>query len=287
MVSSYSVSTMVRSMPTWYPLHYSQHGHGFALLLLHGFTGSSAEWATLIPTLVPLRTVIAVDLIGHGRSPAPADPARYTMERAVADLLALLDTLGHAHVEVLGYSLGGRVALQLAAAAPARVRSLILESASPGIADAAERATRVAADEALAARIEQQGLAWFVDHWAGIPLFASQAALPTEERAALRARRLRGTATGYANSLRGMGAGRQTSLWAQLPQLATPTLIISGEYDAKYVAIGAQMAAAMPMARQVVVPGAGHTVHLEQPRAFRDLVVRYLEHGATWLDNEG
>ncbi len=274
-------------MTTCYPLHYSQRGHGVPLLLLHGFTGSIAEWAALIPALAPLRTVVAVDLIGHGRSPAPADPARYTMERTIADLLALLDALGHERVEALGYSLGGRVALQLAAAAPTRVRGLILESASPGIADAAERAARVAADEALAARIEQQGLAWFVDHWAGIPLFASQAALPAEERAALRARRLRGTATGYANSLRGMGAGRQTSLWTQLPQLAAPTLIISGERDARYVAIGAQMAAAMPMARQVVVPGAGHTVHLEQPRAFRDLVVRYLEHGASWLDNEG
>ncbi len=270
-----------------HPLHSIQRGHGVPLLLLHGFTGSISEWAELIPALTPLRTVIAVDLIGHGRSPAPTDPARYTMERAVADLLALLDALGHERVEVLGYSMGGRVALQLAAAAPARVRGLILESASPGIADAAERAARVAADEGLAARIEQQGLAWFVDHWASIPLFASQAALPAEERAALRARRLRATATGYANSLRGMGAGRQTSLWAHLPQLAMPTLIISGEHDAKYVAIGAQMAAVMPGARQAVVPGAGHTVHLEQPRAFRDLVVGYLKNGVSWLDYEG
>lgn len=269
------------------PLHYIQRGHGAPLLLLHGFTGSSAEWAELIPALVPLRTVIAVDLIGHGRSPAPADLARYRMARCVADLLALLDALGHARVEVLGYSMGGRVALQLAVAAPARVRGLILESASPGIADAAERAARATADEALAARIEQEGLAWFVDHWASIPLFTSQAALPAEARAALRARRLRATATGYANSLRGMGAGRQTSLWPALPHLALPTLIISGEHDAKYVAIGARMAAAMPAARHVVVPGAGHTVHLEQPRAFRELVVRYLKHGADWLDDEG
>ncbi len=255
---------------------YTLTGHGPPLLLLHGFTGSAEEWAGLVPALAPLRQVIAVDLPGHGRAPAPDDPACYTMERAVAGLLALLDHLGHAVCDVLGYSMGGRVALHLAATAPARVRALILESASPGIEDPAERAARAAADEALAARIEREGLEWFVDHWAGLPLFASQARLPEAARAALRERRLRGSATGYANSLRGMGAGRQRSLWADLPALRVPALIISGELDEKYVAIGARMAAAMPLARQVIVPGAGHTVHLEQPEAFQELVVGYI-----------
>ncbi|MCX7789953.1 MAG: 2-succinyl-6-hydroxy-2,4-cyclohexadiene-1-carboxylate synthase [Chloroflexaceae bacterium] len=255
---------------------YTLTGHGPPLLLLHGFTGSAEERAGLIPALAPLRQVIAVDLPGHGRAPAPADPSCYTMERTVADLLALLDHLGHAACDILGYSMGGRVALHLAATAPARVRALVLESASPGIEDPAERAARAAADEALAARIEQEGLEWFVDHWASLPLFASQARLPEAARAALRERRLRGSATGYANSLRGMGAGRQRSLWADLPAMRVPALIISGELDEKYVAIGARMAAAMPLARQVIVPGAGHTVHLEQPEAFRDLVVGYI-----------
>lgn len=258
-------------------LFYTQAGEGPPLLLLHGFTGSAEEWADLIPALAHLRRIIAVDLIGHGRSPAPTDPRRYTMEHSVADLLALLDTLGHARVDVLGYSMGGRVALHLAAAAPARVHTLILESASPGIEDPAERAARAAADDALATCIEQEGLEWFVDYWADLPLFASQARLPREARAALRTRRLRGSPVGYANSLRGMGTGRQASLWTRLPMMRIPTLIISGELDRKYVAIGARMAAMMPLARQTVVPGAGHAVHLEQPKAFSDLVVGYIQ----------
>ncbi|MFQ3663798.1 MAG: 2-succinyl-6-hydroxy-2,4-cyclohexadiene-1-carboxylate synthase [Chloroflexaceae bacterium] len=242
------------------PLHlpYTRTGHGPPLLLLHGFTGSAEEWAGLIPALAPLRQVIAVDLPGHGRAPAPTDLSCYTMEHTVAGLLALLDHLNHAVCDVLGYSMGGRVALHLAVAAPTRVGSLILESASPGIEDAAERAARAAADDALAARIEQEGLEWFVDHWASLPLFASQARLPAATRAALRERRLRGSAAGYAASLRGMGAGRQRSLWAELPALRIPALIISGELDEKYVAIGARVAAAMPLARQAIVPGAGH-----------------------------
>lgn len=252
-------------------------GAGPPLLLLHGFTGSAGEWAELMPALAPLRHVIAVDLIGHGRSSAPADPSRYSMEHAVVDLLALLDALGVGRADVLGYSMGGRVALHLAAAAPARVGRLILESALPGIADPAERAARAASDDALADRIEAEGLAWFVDHWAAIPLFASQAALPAEARAALRERRLRGSARGYANSLRGMGAGRQAPLWAQLPALATPALLISGELDVKYLASNERAAALLPAARHAIVRGAGHAVHLERPEAFAELVVGYLE----------
>lgn len=258
-------------------LHVERAGSGSPLVLLHGFSGSADEWAELLPALAPLRDVIAVDLIGHGRSSAPGDPARYTIDHAVVDLLALLDALGVGRADVLGYSMGGRVALHLAAAAPARIGRLILESASPGIADPAERAARASSDDVLADRIAREGLEWFADHWAAIPLFASQASLPAETRAALRERRLRGTTRGYANSLRGMGAGRQASLWERLPALAMPTLLISGELDIKYMASNEQVATLMPAARHAIVRGAGHTVHLEQPEAFAELVVGYLE----------
>jgi 2-succinyl-6-hydroxy-2,4-cyclohexadiene-1-carboxylate synthase len=257
-------------------LHVERQGDGPPLLVLHGFTGSAAEWAGQLQALCPLRTLVAVDLVGHGRSSAPAQASRYAMERCVADLLALLDALAIARCDLLGYSMGGRVALHLAAAAPERVSRMLLESASPGLADPAERAVRAAADDALADRIEAEGLTWFVDHWATLPLFASQSKLAPETRAELRARRLRGTPRGYANSLRGMGIGRQTSLWDRLPDLHTPTLLISGELDVKFQAINAQMAALLPKATHVSVPDAGHTVHLEQPEAFNELVVRFL-----------
>src|SRR5215207_6685506 len=114
-------------------LNVEQSGTGRPLLLLHGFTGSAATWAPLIGALPLHFHMIAPDLIGHGRSDSPPDAERYRMERCVADLLALLDALGVERTDVLGYSMGGRVALHLAAAAPGRFRSLILESSSPGI----------------------------------------------------------------------------------------------------------------------------------------------------------
>ncbi len=258
-------------------LHITEAGAGPPLLLLHGFTGSAVEWHAQFPAFAAVRWVILPDLIGHGASEAPHDPARYTMEYCVADLLAMLDQLGIERADVLGYSLGGRVALQLAAAAPERIQRLVLESASPGISDPTERAARVTSDNALADRIEAEGLQWFADHWAAIPLFASQASLPAEVRAAQRERRLAQRPHGLANSLRGMGAGRQTALWDALPQLAVPTLILSGALDQKYVTIGKQMAVALPHAKHAIIPAAGHTVHLEQPQAFNEIVVRYLK----------
>jgi 2-succinyl-6-hydroxy-2,4-cyclohexadiene-1-carboxylate synthase len=256
-------------------LNVEVNGAGPPLLLLHGFTGSAATWAPFVARLAPHRRIVAVDLIGHGRSDAPARAERYRMEQCVADLLALLDTLDIAQTDVLGYSMGGRVALQLTAAAPARVGALVLESSSPGLADPAERQARIAADEALADSIERDGLAAFVDRWEQLPLFASQAVLPAEIRARQRAQRMRSNPQGLANSLRGMGTGRQASLWDRLPQLRMPTLLIAGELDQKYSAIAEQMAQALLNARKVIVPNAGHTVHLDQPDIFAATVLEF------------
>ncbi len=257
-------------------LHVEVNGAGPPLLLLHGFTGSAASWNRLSAQLAPTRRTIAVDLIGHGQSAAPADPARYGMERCVADLLALLDTLEIQQTELLGYSMGGRVALQLAAAAPERIRALVLESSSPGLGDPAERQARRAADEALAESIEREGLAAFVERWEQLPLFASQAALPAAARARQRAQRMQNNPVGLANSLRGMGTGQQSSLWLRLPDLGIRTLLVAGELDQKYSAIGRQMAAALPNAQLSSVPGTGHAVHLEQPAVFATLVRDFL-----------
>jgi 2-succinyl-6-hydroxy-2,4-cyclohexadiene-1-carboxylate synthase len=251
-------------------------GDGPSLLLLHGFTGSAAGWAPFVVQLSDRRT-LAVDLIGHGASDKPADPERYRMERCVADLLCVLDTLGVEHTDVLSYSMGGRLALHFCAAAPERVGRLVLESASPGLATAEEREARIVADEALACFIEEQGLEAFVDRWESQPLFASQAALPAAVRAAVRAERLRNDPVGLANSLRGMGTGRQGPLWQQLHAITTPTLLLTGELDRKFCAIGREMAAAIPAARLTVVPGAGHAVHLEQPCAFARAVREFLD----------
>jgi 2-succinyl-6-hydroxy-2,4-cyclohexadiene-1-carboxylate synthase len=241
-------------------------------VLLHGFTGRADNWRPLLPRLAQHRRVIAIDLPGHGDSAAPADVTRYTMPRVAADLAELLARREAVPADWLGYSMGGRLALYITVSYPHLSRTLILESASPGLATAEEREARRAADEALAARIVAKGVAAFVAEWEQLPLFAGLANLPAEQRAALHAQRLDNRPAGLANSLRGMGTGVQPSLWPRLGEVAAPTLLIAGAQDEKFVAINRRLAEAMPAASLCLVPGAGHTVHLEQPEAFRSAV---------------
>lgn len=245
------------------------------VVLLHGFSGSSADWAEITPKLRAMgRAVVAVDLAGHGRSQTTDDPARYSMAETVRDLDAIAATLGLAKADWLGYSMGGRVALHFALLYPGRVRSLILESASAGIEDADSRERRRHADDALAARIEERGVEWFADYWGTLPLFETQWELPPATLQALRARRLANNTRGLAHSLREIGQGAHAYVGSLLPELRG-TLFLAGERDLKYVEVARRASSAVPGARCVIVPGAGHTVHLEAPDAFAETLATY------------
>jgi 2-succinyl-6-hydroxy-2,4-cyclohexadiene-1-carboxylate synthase len=247
--------------------YFETQGAGRPLLLLHGFTGCGQNWLPLMPALAEKYQVVAVDLLGHGRTVAPPDESRYTIEKAAADLVALLDTLNLQDSKVWGYSMGGRLALATAVAYPHHFTHLILESTSPGLATAVERQERIAHDRELASWIETNGIAAFVRRWEQLPLWASQQQLPEEARRTLHEQRLQNDPVGLANSLRGMGTGAQPSLWPDLLTLNLPVRLVVGELDTKFVRLNEQMAAQLPHARLQIVPRAGHAVHLERPWA--------------------
>jgi 2-succinyl-6-hydroxy-2,4-cyclohexadiene-1-carboxylate synthase len=254
------------------------------LVLLHGFTGSAAGWGHLLDALAEygLR-IIALDLLGHGQSDAPEDAQRYSIEHCQQDILAALQALGirKGQATILGYSMGGRIALY--AAFSRFFRALILESASPGLENPVEREQRRASDEALAASIKREGVPAFVERWERLPLFESQKMLPFECWETLHRQRLQNNATGLAQSLRGVGTGVQPSLYAQLPNLHIPVLLITGKLDTKFTAIAKRMAQALPQSQLHIIPAAGHTVHLEQPQLFTSLVGDFslsMEHSA-------
>lgn len=252
-------------------------GAGPPLVLLHGFTGSTASWASHVDEFARRFFTVSVDLLGHGLSDSPDDPARYGIAHCVEDVLGVMDGLGIRRAGVLGYSMGGRIALALAIAAPERVAVLIVESASPGLRGGEARRARAAQDSEMAEAILRDGVLAFVDRWERHPLFASQARLPEAERAALRDQRLQNNPVGLANSLRGVGQGAQPPVHDFLPGLRMPVLILAGALDPQYCEIGREISGLIPSARLEIVPGAGHTVHLEQPEAFRRRVFEFID----------
>ncbi len=262
-------------------------GAGPAVLLLHGFAGSAETWRPLLADWRHQFAVMAVDLLGHGRSDCPPDLARYRMESVCDDLARLLDTLGVDRIHLVGYSMGGRIALSFALLHPCRVNRLVLESASPGLADPTQRALRRESDEAWAGLIEEAGMTAFVDRWQQQPLFASQSRLDPGTLQRVRQMRLAQPAQGLAATLRQLGSGRQPSWWHRLAELTAPSLFISGELDQKFTRLAVEMAVRMRTTTQaIVVPGVGHTVHLEAPERFSSLVAGFLlPGGASGGDN--
>lgn len=254
-----------------YTIH--QTGTGDPILILHGFTGDGASFIQHLPRLAHTHHLIAPDLLGHGATISPPHPDRYQMQHAIADLSALLTHLNITTCTVLGYSMGGRLALGFALSHPDKVTTLILESTSAGLATSSEREARMKSDEALANRILADGIEKFVDEWERLPLWDSQS---DALKASLRARRLKNNPLGLANSLRGMGTGAQPYFGDRLTALTMPVLLITGEKDAKFTAIGADMAQKIPHARLVVIPHVGHTVHLEAPEAYQDMIATFL-----------
>jgi 2-succinyl-6-hydroxy-2,4-cyclohexadiene-1-carboxylate synthase len=253
--------------------HVQIQGSGTPIVFLHGFTGCAANWQPIINILPSQYWTIAIDLLGHGETDSPAAATRYRMEHAAEDLASLIEMVVNQPVHLVGYSMGGRLALYFAIHYPQWLTRLTLESASPGLADPVECEARRRSDEQLARRMVQNGITEFVTEWENLPLFASQQSLSEDVRTELRQQRLQNKPHGLANSLRGMGTGAQPSLWEQLGQITLPTTLIAGSLDHKFGMIARQMGELIPHARVITVPHAGHTVHLEQPSLFTQALI--------------
>ena len=232
-------------------------------VLLHGFTGSSASWGgKIVDGLSGLGVVpVLIDLPGHGRWRGETRTEWFTLDQVLS---ALARTTGWP-ADLVGYSMGGRIALHFAAAFPDMVSRLVLESASPGLAKPGQRSDRRMADEQLASRLESEDIESFVEYWEARPLFESRARLGAEALSVQREVRMNNDPRSLAAALRGLGTGSLPSLWDRLSGIRTPTLLMVGELDLKFVEVAEHMASAMPDARLVIVPGAGHTVHVERP----------------------
>ena len=228
------------------------------VVFLHGFTHTGRSWHPVIAALGERYTSVADDIRGHGDA---SERVPVSLEAVIDDVVA---AAGPERYTLVGYSMGGRIALHVALAADDRVERLVLIGASPGIADEGERSARQRADEELAGEIERSSIEEFARRWAQTPVLAG---LPAAALDAAHADRLRSTPAGLARALRGLGTGALPSLWERLGELLIPVTLVVGEGDSKFQAIALEMARGLPAAEVVVVPGVGHAVHLEAPEA--------------------
>ena len=241
------------------------------IVMLHGFTGSTKTWEQ-VASMLPQYRIIAIDCIGHGQTESPNDYTIYQMEHQLAVLEEVFEALQLTTFTLIGYSMGGRIALSYAIKYPGRVQTLMLESASPGLRTEQERRVRKEADEALANNIQLNGIASFVDMWENIPLFASQKRLPEHIQQSIREERLQQNEQGLASSLRGIGTGVMPPMWDQLHTLSMPVTLITGALDTKFVDIAREMTIFIQKVRHLIVNDVGHAIHVENSTEFATIV---------------
>jgi len=257
-------------------LYYEQHGQPDkpAILLLHGFMGSGREWEPVINKLKQDFTALTIDLPGHGRSRLNAEENSYTMPETTKQIIFVLDQLEVQKCPVIGYSMGGRLALNLVLKYPGRFTHLILESASPGIIDMFDRENRQRHDEFLAEKLVSDDFETFVLKWYYQPVFRSLTSHPDFQK--LLYLRLGNDPAELAKSLRSMGQGNQEPLWDKLEGINIPVLLIAGENDAKYTGIIQDMKRFNPGFETEVFKNCGHNIHFENPDKFSGRILEFL-----------
>ncbi len=243
------------------------------VLLLHGFLGCAEDWSQVIATLGATHRCVAFDLPGHGAPPEPLPAGGDSFERTVDGLADRMSDLGFDRFHVLGYSMGGRLALGLVCRHPGRIMKAVAVGGSAGLEDESARAERLTRDRETASKLETGDLAAFLRDWYAQPLFRDLAR--HESFASILERRLRGERRGLAAALRGLGPGAQPPLHRCLAQTKVPLLLIAGGADQKYVASNRALAEASPRARALEISSAGHSVHLERPDELARIVAQF------------
>lgn len=245
------------------------------VVFLHGFLGSGQDWEIIAQRLAMRYYCLAPDWPGHGRSPLQAAPA-ITYADWNAALETTLDACGLEQVTLVGYSLGGRLALDFAIRNPQRLQALIIISANPGIEEPDARSERVRWDAENARRLRTDGLESFLNYWYDLPLFASLDRIPGRKEAVI-ARRSGQDAETLAQIITALSPGNVPALWPNVPALTTPTLALYGHLDAKYRTITQALAARHPRIRAMGVPFAGHALHVERPDRIAQILCAFLD----------
>ena len=251
-----------------FKFHYSFRGNRDKplILFLHGFMGDSTEFNEVISLLTEKFCCLTVDLPGHGKTRVMGGDKCYTMSNTAHALIKLLERLNVKKCFLVGYSMGGRLALYLNLYFPQRFFKVVLESASPGLKTKRDQLERIQRDLELVHKLEKSDFSAFLSSWYNQPLFASIKKHSYFEY--LIASRLQNNPLELAKSLRNLSTGCQPCLWENLKQNKNCLLLRVGEYDAKFIAINSEMARLCKSAKLEIVSNCGHNIHFENPKTF-------------------
>jgi pimeloyl-ACP methyl ester carboxylesterase len=237
---------------------YEDHGKGAAVLLTHGYSATSRMWAPQVRGLGERFRLITWDLRGHGRSDSPDHPSAYSEKRSLDDMSAILDACGVERAAIGGLSLGGYLSLAFHLEHSARVRALLLFDTGPGYRNEEGRKRWNALAESYARGFEKRGLG----------ALGSGAEMRASEHHSAR---------GLALAARGILVQRDARVIDLLPEIRVPTLVLWGARDEAFFKPSEYMAAKIPGARRVILPGAGHAANLDQPQAFNTAMSEFLD----------
>ncbi|CAM4132675.1 2-succinyl-6-hydroxy-2,4-cyclohexadiene-1-carboxylate synthase [Staphylococcus schweitzeri] len=246
------------------------------LILLHGFLSDSRTYHDHIDTFTNICHVVTIDLPGHGEDKSPTD-VDWNFDYITSSLDQILEQYKNKSISMLGYSMGGRIALYYALHGRIKIAKLILESTSPGIKLEADQIERRLIDEARAKVLEIAGIEVFVNDWEKLPLFQTQYQLSEEKQHQIREQRLSQSPIKMAKALRDYGTGQMPNLWSQIAGLKMPVLILAGEYDEKFVQIAEKMTNLISNSKCKLFSAVGHTIHVEDNVEFDTMILGFLK----------
>lgn len=246
------------------------------VVFLHGFMGAGADWLPIAENYANRSFCLMPDLPGHGRNIHLPLAQPLDFESVANELNLFLEHLNLNRVSLVGYSLGGRIALYAALKLPQKIRALVLESCHAGIVDEQARRERAEADDRQAETVLTHGLETFVERWYEMDLFRTLQSQP-RLLAEIKEKRKKNDPRWVAKIIAALSPGQQPPLWAKLGALPMPVLLIAGELDSKYTELAAKMSQQIPDARLEIIPGVGHNVHLENPKQFGKVVSVFLQ----------
>lgn len=252
------------------------------IIFLHGFLGCREDWLECAQVLSDSHYLVMPDLPGCGKNTHRTLEERLDFDLISTELAAFVKKHDLGEYNLLGYSMGGRIALHATLHNFVTPKALIIESGSAGIEDKNERSKRVSVDTQRAQDIEAGGLEKFLRSWYQAELFGNIASRPEEFQPLLKLRLDSNSEQWAAKVIRDLSPGSMPSLWKELHKLQVPTLVIAGERDSAYQKVCQRIAELVPNGRFKSIENAAHSPHRENVAQYTQVLLEFLsEHSSS------